>query len=360
MKTGMTLTQLATELERQRDVKKDYVADSRLMTLAPTATSLVLADKGAFDINEMGHEQLATRLDISRPFYDRLREKHPDLLAHNVNELFKREPKKSMVRTLDSRVRAIKSDSFRPLDNYDMAEAILPELQQAGAQVVSCQLTERRMYIKALCPWLDRELPVPEGVVMGQGHTIFLRRVVGAITIGNSETGYGSIFVDPGLWERQCSNLATFRGEGYRKIHVGKAKGADDEINEYLSDDTKRLEDAAVWAKVRDIVRATMDGRVIDSIVAKATAARNDLITGDPAKVVEVFAKRNQLTEGERGGLLRHLVGSGEMTRYGLQWAVTRLAGEVEDYDRASDLERLGGSVIELPRTDWQVLARAA
>lgn len=360
MKTGMTLTQLATELERQRDVKKDYVADSRLMEMEPDGKSIVLANTGRFEINDMGHEQLATRLEIHRSFYDRIRAKHPDLLAHTVNALFQREPKKSMVRTLDSRVRAIKSDSFRPLDNYDMAEAVLPELQEAGATIVSCELTERRMYIKALCPWLDRELAPPEGAVMGRGHTIFVRKVIGAVTIGNSETGYGSIFVDPGLFERQCTNLATFRGEGYRKIHVGKAKGADDEISEYLSDGTKRLEDAAVWAKVRDIVRATMDGRVIDNIVAKANAARADAITGDPAKVVEVFAKRERFTEEEKGGLLRHLVGSGEMTRYGLQWAVTRLAGDVEDYDRASELERLGGSIIELPRTEWNVLAKAA
>lgn len=360
MKTGMTLTQLATELERQRDVKRDYIADSRLMRMEPDGRSLVLDNKHTFGINNLAHEQLAGRLEVHRSFYDRMLDKHPDILAYTVNELFQREPKQSMVRVLDDKVRAIKSDSFRPLDNYDLADAILPTLQEAGAEIVSCELTERRMYIKALCPWLDRELPPPEGAVMGQGHTIFLRKVIGAISIGNSEVGYGSIYVDPGLFERQCTNMATFRGEGYRKIHVGKAKGADDEISEYLSDSTKRLEDAAVWAKVRDIVKATMDGRVIDKIVAQATAARNDAITGDPVKLIEVFSKKNGLSEVERGGLLRHLTQSGEMTRYGLQWAVTRLAGEVEDYDRASDLERLGGQVIELPRADWTVLARAA
>jgi len=84
------------------------------------------------------------------------------------------------------------------------------------------------------------------------------------------------------------------------------------------------------------------------------------VIKGDPTKVVEVFGKKVGLNEGERGGLLKHLVGSGEMTRYGLQWAVTRLAGDVESYDRASELERLGGQVIELAANDWERISMAA
>jgi hypothetical protein len=43
-----------------------------------------------------------------------------------------------------------------------------------------------------------------------------------------------------------------------------------------------------------------------------------------------------------------------------LQWAVTRLAQDAENYDRASDLERLGGRIIELPRSEWRQLAEAA
>ena len=66
------------------------------------------------------------------------------------------------------------------------------------------------------------------------------------------------------------------------------------------------------------------------------------------------------LSQEEQGGLLRHLVDSGEMSKYGLQWAVTRLSQDVVDYDRASDLERLGGQVIELAQNEWEVLAKAA
>ena len=359
MKTGMTLIDMATELERQRGAKRDFLADTRRLSVSPGADRLHF-DGNDFAINPLAHKQLATKLDIPTAFYGRLQTKHPDILSGMVNTLFQREPKQTMVRTLDSQARAILSDSYRTLDNYDLFDAIFPVLRDAGAEVVSCALTESKLYIKALCPWLDRELPVPEGAVMGKGHTIFLRRVIGAICLSNSEVGMGGISAAPGIFENQCTNLATFRNEGYGKIHVGKRKGVEDESFEYLSDDTKRLDDAAIWSRVRDVVKATMDGRVIDKLVAKMVEARGDAITGNPAKLVEVFAKQQGLSEQESGGLLRHLTGSGEMSRYGLQWAVTRLAGDAVDYDRASDLERLGGRVIELPRADWTALAMAA
>ena len=103
-----------------------------------------------------------------------------------------------------------------------------------------------------------------------------------------------------------------------------------------------------------------MDGRVMNVLIDKMAEARGDVIEGDAAKVIEIFAKKNALTQDERGGLLKHLTNSGEMNRYGLQWAVTRLSQDVESYDRASDLERLGGQVIELPRNEWQQLLQAA
>jgi hypothetical protein len=43
-----------------------------------------------------------------------------------------------------------------------------------------------------------------------------------------------------------------------------------------------------------------------------------------------------------------------------LHAAVTRAAEDVESYDRASQLEVLGGEIIELAKSDWRELAMAA
>ena len=55
-----------------------------------------------------------------------------------------------------------------------------------------------------------------------------------------------------------------------------------------------------------------------------------------------------------------HLITGGTLTRWGLVNALTRTAEDVDTYDRATDFERFGGQVIELPRRDWERIALAA
>ncbi len=358
-KEGRTLVELANEVTRQQTAKHDYIADSAALLMKDDGSTITI---GTEKFGTTGHarRQIAEKLGIPFPYYERLQEKHPELLANNVNTLFLKEPARYMVRTLDGSVRGLLSDRFRPLDNFDLLDAILPPVQESKAIVESCQVTETKLYLKLRMPWLDRELPVPEGLKMGVGHNFFVRKIEGSVVISNSEVGAGRVSFSPAVFEKQCTNLAVFREEGFGKMHVGGKAGGDDVVQKYLSDETKRIKDAAIWAEARDVIKAIMDGRAMDAIVEKLTAARADPITGNPVKVVELFGKRNGLNETERGSLLRHLTEAGEMTRYGLQWAVTRLAGDTESYDRASELERLGGAVIELAPNDFREIAKAA
>ena len=78
------------------------------------------------------------------------------------------------------------------------------------------------------------------------------------------------------------------------------------------------------------------------------------------AKVVEVTAKRHDLSDSERGSVLRHLAEGGDLTQYGLHNAITRASADIEDYDRASELEQLGATIVTLPSNQWRELAQAA
>ena len=77
-------------------------------------------------------------------------------------------------------------------------------------------------------------------------------------------------------------------------------------------------------------------------------------------KTVEVLASRHGLTDDERSGVLRSLIEGGELSGYGLVNAVTHFSQQVDDYDRATELEALGGRLIELPAGEWRALAEAA
>lgn len=361
MKTGLKLEDLAKELTRQRDAKRDYVADTRKLSMTKDAKAIALP-VGNLEITPFAHKQIAEKLELPVKTYERFRGAHPDLLANVVNTLFDREPSQNMIRVLDNKVRAVVSNKFRALDNYDLAEAAFPALQEAGCIVESCDITETRLYIKAVHPTLRRELEVPAGLKMGQGHTFFTRLIMAALTVRNSEVGDGSLAVEDGAYEEQCTNLATF-SKAFRQAHIGKRHKTDlDVVTEIISDTTRKLEDAVVWSKLRDRVGQAFDPANFDAMCERLLAARKDIIPADVAipEVVEVFAKREGLSDKESTGFLNHLTRGGEFTRYGMQWAATRLAQDVESYERASELERLGGKIIELPRIEWQSLLKAA
>ena len=66
------------------------------------------------------------------------------------------------------------------------------------------------------------------------------------------------------------------------------------------------------------------------------------------------------LNDDERAGVLRHLITEGDLSGYGLVNAVTHYSEAVEDYDRATEFEAIGGKLIELAGKEWQELAEAA
>ena len=81
-------------------------------------------------------------------------ERGAGLLDRNVNAwLVKEEGERQLLRTLDGRVRAVLSERYRRLDNYDLAEHVLPTLQRLPeARFESVELTETRMYLKVVTP----------------------------------------------------------------------------------------------------------------------------------------------------------------------------------------------------------------
>jgi len=153
MKTGKTLTELAMELERQSTAKKDFIANTSSLEMTATFDLALDSDiTHEFPVTDHAHSQIAARLDIPSRYYNRMKAEAPKLLAANVNEWFHSFPERRMVRTLDGQARAFLSDRYRRLDNYDLAEAVLPILAEMGEgiRIVSTELTDSRMYIKAI------------------------------------------------------------------------------------------------------------------------------------------------------------------------------------------------------------------
>ena len=88
--------------------------------------------------------------------------------------------------------------------------------------------------------------------------------------------------------------------------------------------------------------------------------ATKDIVEGDPVKAIEVLGNSLNLTQGEQSDVLRNLIKEGDLSRYGMANALTRTSQDIEDYDRATEFERLGGKVINLPQKEWQEVSLAA
>ena len=78
MKEGMSLKEFAIELQRQNEIKQDYLVDSRSLKMETFdgRPYLHLYDKGTevvepLEINQIAHRQIASHLKIPADYYDR-------------------------------------------------------------------------------------------------------------------------------------------------------------------------------------------------------------------------------------------------------------------------------------------------
>ena len=352
MKAGKTLQELAMELDRQQAVKKDMIVDMGALSMDPGDTGLALQVTGGsmaaqYGINDIAHRQIGQTLKIPAPYYDRMRAEYPELLAQNVNGWFSRTPDtKRMLRTMDGTARALLSDRYRRIDNFEVASAVLPIISgMDGASVESCELTESRMYLKVVNPRVTAE--VKKGDIVQAG-----------IIISNSEVGMGSVNVSPLVYRLVCSNGMIAQDGAVRKYHVGRANEGGEDFSIYRNE-TIEADDKAFLMKLEDSVKAAVNQARFAAIVDKMREATEATMEAKVVpQVVELASKEYGIAEAEGKGILGHLIAGGDLSLYGLANAVTRQAQDVESYDRSTELEATGYKIITMAPALWRSLTR--
>tara|TARA_R110002033_G_scaffold12556_3_gene38056 strand:- start:572 stop:1642 length:1071 start_codon:yes stop_codon:yes gene_type:complete len=356
MKQGLALPQLAAQLEENALWNKDYLASTNILTAYPEGNgSISLAgifgsvpgNKG--NLHNLSHHalrQIGAHQNIPAKYMDRMVKDAPELLCSNINHWFAKEPSKRLFRTNREGVRAVLSNRYRIIDNDDVASMTLPILMaMPELEIISCQVTDKKLYIKAVTPKVQGEVVVGQAVQAG-------------VIITNSEIGMGSLSISPFAYFLWCLNGCS-TGKGLAKYHVGRAAGDSEDIQEVIGDDTKEAEDKALMLRMRDALHASFDAVEFDKSLNKFREAKNIKVV-DPVGSIEQIEKRGWISQQEGKSILAHLIEGGDTSVFGISSAVTRFSQDVESYDRASDLENLGGAIIELPRKEWQTIAQAA
>jgi hypothetical protein len=344
MKTGRTLQQLAAELDRRNNAKRDFIVSEAAMHLSDDGTRFNIsnnADTLELGTTDLFHRQIGSVLNIPAKYYDLCRREFPDLLAENVNGWFGRNDTRHTVRTLDGTARAFLSDRYRRIDNYEIAQNVLPVIgEMEGARVESCEVTENRMYLKVVNTRLEAE--ITKGDVVQAG-----------IVISNSEVGLGSVSVQPLVYRLVCTNGMIAADSGQRKYHIGRQN---EEAWELFSDATLQADDTAFMLKLADIVRTAVDAAKFAVIVDKLREATKVNFTAPIADVVELTSKQYGFSKSENDGILQHLIEGGDLSLYGLSNAVTRTAADSDSYDRATAMESVGYQIITMPPQTYKML----
>jgi len=355
MQKGLDLVALAQRVQAQAQANRDFVVDTREVRMNNDATlSIPSAEQiitGQLPITEHAHDQIGARLKIPATYYDRLRKDHPALLAQNVNALFTAEPERRMVRTSESGVRAFLSDRYRRLDNLEvMQNAVLPILgDDPNLSVVSSQVTEKKLYLKIASRTVKGEIKVGDEIMAG-------------FILSNSEIGSGALSVAPFITRLVCMNGAKVDSLGKRKFHVGRQVEEDGEL---FSDNTLKADDHAFMLKVRDMVRIAVDQKQFDIVVERMQLSMAVTLPHEkPADAIMELGKAGHLREGEVDLVAQVLLMNSHrdgLSQFGVAQAITQVAGtDAVSYDRATELESLGGNILLMPGRDFERIVRAA
>lgn len=370
MKAGMSLEALLTEVQRQNEVKRDFTTSTednvRMVECEdlPNGVAVVMLKDGAaelerFAVSEQAHKQIAARLNIPSRYYLRLLADHRDLVVHQVNALFEREPASRLFRTLDGTLRAFLSDRYLRLDNNDVLEQTLPAIVKGEleTQLLSTNVGENKMHMKVL--FTGDELAHEVTSRTKDGST---RIIKPGFRMSNSETGQGTLAIEGFFYDGYCLNGCVFgqiEAFSFKRTHLGGRliEGVDFEV---LSDQSRELEDKAIISQVSDVMTALANPEFAQKMVTRLRATTETGDVQSPIGAVDLAVKELDLREDEKETILTTFIEDRDYSQWGLASAITSVANkETTSYERACELENVGSNVIDLNQLQWNRFVQA-
>lgn len=272
----------------------------------------------------------------------------PTLYDENVNYWLAANPDKRHLvrgfRTDDADepgiARALLSDRYRAIDNYDVLMATLAGVRAAGVEVNvdGADLSDRRMSLRLTCPevsayaenLLDGYRSPWTGDTGTDNPTVFA-----GLVVKNSETGGGAFTIVPRLVVQVCSNGLQLTKDAMRAVHLGGK--LDDGVVRW-SDDTQQHELSLITSKTRDAVATFLD---VDYMRTKIEELQQlaGVEVAKPADTIQRVSRKVGWSATEQDEILSHFIKGGQTTALGVAQAVTSYAQTVDATNRQDELE---------------------
>lgn len=373
MKQAQTLEQLVRTVVDNTEKKADYIVntegDVALIDCdeLPRGVALIyrrpdVAELQRYECSDYFHQQIAGRLKIPSGYYFRLLQDHRPLLLENVNTLLRKEPALRMIRTIrqDGRqiARAFLSNRFLRIDNEDVLAGVLPvmtsELREK-TDVLSSYVDSEKMFIKA-CVTGD-DMAIDLGPTARDGKRDIVRP---GFVLRNDECGGGTATAEGFFYRDYCRNGCVFGRHtlfSYSRRHVGAAIQESGYMSP-ISAETRRLETAAITSAMRDAVSAVTSSEYREAMRDHLLDAKDSKPVASPVAAVEALGRVVSISRAESTAVLENLLRDGDLTRWGMANAVTRVANSEDvSYRRACELEDIGARVLDMQLSRWNQLA---
>ncbi|MFF8932241.1 DUF932 domain-containing protein [Streptomyces longwoodensis] len=359
------LRDLVDILEDQKRRKEDIVVSASALSFRDGNVKVEgverqITEEGVTDVDgtyrptTVADEGIADKLKIPVAYLRRMRAENVPLLDENVNAWLRQQPdRRFMLRTFRGDhvpgtapavgvARALMSDSYKVMDNFDILLAALDGVNKSGhpTNVIGCDLTDRRMYVRVqsaavavMAPELLSGYRSPFDGRSGDQLPI----VSAGFVITNSEVGAGAWSVTPRVVMQVCTNGLTLPMDVMRAVHIG-AKHEEGVVS--WSEETQKKELAVITSKTADAVRTFLSREYVEAKLRDIQAAAGKPVA-EPTKTIEHVTKTLKISNETKETILSHFIRGGQITAGGVMQAVTSTAQTLADADQAAALEAL-------------------
>jgi hypothetical protein len=362
----LNIKELVNELQKQNLQKADFILpvsclsmkEGKLVLTGDDEFSSTLKAAGieyknepiVLDCLDTVHGHICDKLGIPRTYYNRMVDVHTVLRDDNVNHWLRNMNGNIMLRSFIDRenntgyARALLSDRYSIMDNYDVLLACLSGIRESGSniQIETGDITEKRLYLRFIAPDIEIQAPEILKTYRNPNTDIQNNGIISGFVVANSEVGHGAFSISPRAVILACSNGMIFKDDAFQKTHLGIRQ---DEGAIIWSKEIKTKNIELVTLQVKDALKTFISPEYLGQRIARLQDVNKPI--KNVSDTIRNVSRELLFNEEKEKSILDYFIKGGDMTAMGVAQAVTFFAGNDASPDEQYDLEGMSVSIVE-------------
>ena len=366
------MKQLVAKLQEQNFIKTDLIVNAKNIRMDDEG-KIIISGKADKDLQKLlkgiklttkkelivepfktAHAQFQERLDVPSKYYQKMLAGHLPLLKENINYWLDQSGKNYMLRLFENQsnntgyLRAVLSDKYFTLDNFDVMMSALDAIKKTGAnlEIDSCDISEQRMYVRFVAPNIGVDAPkILKNYRLPDGSLPNNPRICTGFVIRNSEIGSGKFYIAPRIMILACRNGMIREDEGFGKTHLGERQEENSVIQWSVATQNAHIE--LIQKQIGDAVKFFCSKDYLNKVVAEYEA-KGSVKLKHPIQAVTGMSQHYKLSDERTQSILDYFIKSGEPTVFNAVQALTYAAQKDVDADTQYDYEVASSGALDV------------